>query len=211
MILLFHKVDIMDPPNENWVHLDFFIHKMRIIKKKRIVSLKDYGNNKDEVVITFDGIYENVYKYAFPVLKNFKYPFELFVIGKFIGKDNRFDNKEPLTRFCNQQQIKEMCQNGGVLQYHSWSHRNLCLLTDAEIEKEIKLIYPCDYFAYPYGFFNERVEKIVKEWYQGAVSVIQGDNSDYQLLRDIVYKMSLLQKIKKIVKYFLKKIHLWPR
>ena len=194
MIWLFHKVDLK-APTPQWVTVDFFLKKMREIQNRGlvVVPLSKYRDPLREVVLTFDGVYENIYWYAFPILKKYNYPFELFVTGKFSGQLNDFDWPEPETRFADWIQLKEMAKSGGVLEYHSWSHRDLVrILDEAELEREIYPPFPAAFFAYPYGRFNQRVKTIVSKYYQGAVSVYDGDNSPFELIREPVWDKSAL-------------------
>src|SRR5687768_4653453 len=98
MILLYHKV-ALEAATEWWVSADAFDRQMAALSAYEVVHLADYDfANPRHVVITFDGVYENVYDYAFPLLRKWGYPFELFVTGDYIGGDNAFDAIEPLAR-----------------------------------------------------------------------------------------------------------------
>lgn len=115
MILMYHKIDIKSP-TQYWVTVKDFERQMAELADKEVVSLYNYdSDNPNQVVITFDGVYENVYKYAFPILKKYGYPFHLFVTSDFIGKDNSFDITEPLTKFASMWQIQQMVVGGECL------------------------------------------------------------------------------------------------
>ena len=91
MILMYHKI-YPDSPTMWWVDVDNFYRQMCELKCRKVVSLDDYDPaDPDHVVITFDGVYKNVLTFAAPILKDFGYPFELFVTSDYIGKDNSFD------------------------------------------------------------------------------------------------------------------------
>ena len=101
MILTYHKI-FPEVKTKWWVTPDTFYRQMVDLKNKQVVYLDDYDpNNPNHAVITFDGIYQNMWEYAVPILKHFGYPFELFIIGKTIGGDNAFDSVEPLTQFAD--------------------------------------------------------------------------------------------------------------
>jgi peptidoglycan/xylan/chitin deacetylase (PgdA/CDA1 family) len=73
---------------------------------------------------------------------------------------------------------------GFEIGYHSWSHRNLKTLSDAEVLQEVLPPFPMCRFAYPYGDVDERVATIVRNaGYQEAWSVTQGDGSQFQRKR----------------------------
>ncbi|MGB9697807.1 MAG: glycosyltransferase [Thermodesulfobacteriota bacterium] len=168
---------------------------MEELRRCQVVYLDEYDpNNPDQVVITFDGIYENVFTHAFPILKKFGYPFELFIIGNFIGKNNSFDQGEPLINFAGSAQLRSMVQHGGRLQWHSWSHPDLSKINKKEeIESEIFIpahIRDLDpkgfaWFAYPHGRVPSFGQQIIKDFFKGAVLCDQGKDYDLYNLKRI--------------------------
>ncbi|MEO8364606.1 MAG: glycosyltransferase [Pseudoxanthomonas sp.] len=196
MILLYHKV-APQTPTVWWVSADAFDLQMASLKSRKVVLLADYDPvNPDHVVITFDGVYENVYRYAFPILKKWGYPFELFVIGDHIGGDNAFDSDEPLIRFAGIEDLVEMTAHGGRVQWHTRSHSRLAsndplqLAHELSIEPALLDRLPApnfDWFAYPHGDHDEVVVDEVKKRFSGALSCVDGDEQDrFQLNRVIV-------------------------
>lgn len=129
--------------------------------------------------ITFDGVYESVYKHR-ELLRGADVI--LFIMGDTVGKDNGFDTGEPLTRFCNWDQLFELQQEYGCeLGWHTWSHRDLRSLPDDELRREVEPPFFMDSFAYPYGEVDERVERFVREAdYAQAYSVDQGNGTCFQ-------------------------------
>ena len=147
-------------------------------------------------VLTFDDAYENIYRHAYPLLKKERLPFEIFVIGGLIGDWNHFDDEEPLTRFASLDQLREMADGQGRIQWHSRTHRSLPELTDSEIEDELTIPpdlqehFPEPHFrwlAYPYGLHDDRMVRLARRNFAGAVCVRTGDADDrWQLDRVIV-------------------------
>jgi len=192
MILMYHKV-YLESPTIWWVTVDNFVRQMEELRRFKVVALREYDPfNPEHVAITFDGVYENVYLFAFPVLKKFGYPFELFVVGEAIGKGNEFDSSEPYARFASIDQLKEMSRHGGNLQWHSLTHRDLTLLDVDEIKREMHVpehLRSIDsdgfnWFAYPHGKHNDLVLSIARSTFAGALSCTEGNNVDrYQLNR----------------------------
>lgn len=125
--------------------------------------------------IGFDGIYQNVYDNQ-DVLKDKSGI--MFVMGDFFGKDNAFDlaHVPALEQYCTLKQVQELCDKYDFeLGWHTYSHRDLTRLSDSEIIREVTAPFPCKYFAYPYGTFDQRVVEIVKAaGYEKAYSVTQG-------------------------------------
>lgn len=198
MILLYHKVNL-ESKTPFWVTVDTFNSQMAALQSYEVVSLQEYDpQNPRHAVITFDGIYENVYRYAFPILQKWGYPFELFIIGDVIGLGNEFDSPEPYARFASLEQLKEMAAHKGHIQWHTKSHKILNKFSRKEVEEEVlvpewlKSQFNHDHFkwlAYPHGEVSEEVTGIVKNNFSGALSCVQGDDFDrYQCNRLTVHE-----------------------
>ena len=100
-------------------------------------------------------------------------------------EDNSFDVGQKHEFYCTWQEIKELVSiTKAKLGWHTWSHRNLCTLSDEEVRREITPPFPMKYFAYPYGDVDARVARLVEEaGYEEAWSVTQGDGSRFQRRR----------------------------
>ncbi len=199
MILMYHKIH-PDTPTMWWVSVDEFYRQLCELRGKDVVYLDDYDpQDPNQVVITFDGVYQNVVDFALPLLKKFEYPFELFIAGDHVGKDNGFDSVdkrtgeetgEPLSYFADSAGLKKLVEGGGRLQWHSRSHPNLTTLSKSEIQKELKVpqkfkkLDPNGFtwFAYPHGEFNDEVIKETRDNFSGGLSVIQGNDTDSYVL-----------------------------
>lgn len=128
--------------------------------------------------IGFDGVYKNVYD-NMDVLVNKSGVF--FVMGDYIGKDNSFDlaNVPKLEKYCTWDEVIEMTKKLDFkIGWHTWSHPDLTTLSNEEIIKEITPPFPMDYFAYPYGRYDDRVVELVKSaGFKLAYSVTQGSTN----------------------------------
>lgn len=117
------------------------------------------------VCITFDDGYLDSYTIVYPMMKEFGYPWTLFLITDYVGKSyNRM----------TWEQLKEMADSGAVtIANHTLSHPKLHNLpTRAEKENEIigankalKYHLGIDnlWFAYPYGDYDDEVIDICKK------------------------------------------------
>lgn len=187
MILMYHKVH-PNSPTMWWVFVNDFYRQMAELSNKEVVFLDDYNHtNTNHVVITFDGIYKNVVEYALPILKHFNYPFELFLTSDYIGLDNEFDAVEPNSPFANENELLELINGGGRLQWHTRSHLNLKEIIDLNIianeltiPENIKKIDTKGFkwFAYPHGEHNDVVLEEVKKRFYGALTCNQGNDFD---------------------------------
>ncbi len=205
MILLYHKID---PENKTewWVSVDAFYRQLVQLSGKKVVYLDDYDpSNPDHVVITFDGIYTNILKYAAPLLKKFNYPFELFITEDYIGKSNIFDEPEPACSFASVQDLENLIKLGGRLQWHSKTHIDVTTLSGDLIEREI--VVPEQFkqidkkgfkwYAYAYGRFDKRAQEIVKKHYKGGLACENGSFKDISVWpRQIVREDTQLSKTK---------------
>lgn len=191
MILMYHKVNV-ESKTVWWVDCNNFYRQMAEIAGKKVVYLEDYDpENPAHVVITFDGVYQNVVEYASPILEYFGYPFELFVTGNYIGKGNEFDSSEPYAKFTDLEGLKHLLSIGGRIQWHTASHVDMgqmiepaSIAIELSIPSELKKLdkHGFGWFAYPNGNFCETVVTCVREQFSGALSCNQGNNSDRYIL-----------------------------
>ncbi len=197
MILTYHKV-YPEAKTVWWVTPDSFYLQMLDLKGKKVVYLDDYNPaDPDQVVITFDGVYDNIAKYAIPILKQFGYPFELFIIGQYVGKDNAFDSVEPLTNFAGVEALARLVKAGGRLQWHTWSHELLSGTQSQEkynqelaVPDALRKLCPqgFQWFAYPHGERDENYRSQVKQRFTGALASDDGNPADrYDLGRVTVW------------------------
>ncbi|MDO4197478.1 MAG: polysaccharide deacetylase family protein [Erysipelotrichaceae bacterium] len=94
-VYMFHNVsdedDIYTVSKDNF---EKFIDKLS--KTKKIVDFETLVNNpdSDNVVITFDDVYESVYRNAYPILKEKNIPYYLFICNEFLDKDSYIKTDE---------------------------------------------------------------------------------------------------------------------
>jgi hypothetical protein len=144
--------------------------------------------NRDRFTpLSFDGVYLNVWENRALFRGRGDDPI-LFVMGNVIGGNNSFDRPMPPERYCDWWHLMDLVTNYDCqLGWHTWSHRNLCELSDdEEVLHEVTPPFPMKYFAYPYGNVDERVEKIVRSvgCYEDAYSVVQGHGGPFQRKRE---------------------------
>ena len=170
---------------------------MRLLHNIGDINHSNY-NTREQVLtcsepLGFDGIYLNVYENQ-DILKDKTGIF--FVMGNFMGGDNSFDLEyvPKLEKYCTWEQVEEMCSKYSFkIGWHTWNHPDLTKLSEAEIMKEVTPPYPMDFFAYPYGNYNDLVIECVKKaGFNFAWSVTQGstDNNeidyDYKIYRNYI-------------------------
>jgi peptidoglycan/xylan/chitin deacetylase (PgdA/CDA1 family) len=90
----------------------------------------------------------------------------------------------PFERYCDWNEIMDLVHMGCELGWHTWTHPDLTLVSEAQLVREIQPPFPMTSFAYPYGKLNEKViEAVKKQGFKNAYAVHSGDNTDFQLLR----------------------------
>ena len=138
-------------------------------------SWPDHG-----VVITFDDGYANLLEQAMPVLREHGFSATVFVVSDYIGRSNTWETppagfgSHALLRW---EQLGKLADAGWEIGAHTRSHPDLCDVSDAQLEDEIaasgaalaaRLGHPVTTFAYPYGRFDARAERIVARVYQAG-------------------------------------------
>ena len=136
------------------------------------------------VMITIDDGWKATHTLALPVLKEFDYPFTLFLYKNYVGIGGR-----SLTYG----QVKEIMAAGGVIGSHSVSHKSMLLKDgrsdeeyDAWLDEEFKESYDflvdnfgahgtvLKVYAYPYGIYSNHVtERGLKAGYEFLFTVNQ--------------------------------------
>jgi peptidoglycan/xylan/chitin deacetylase (PgdA/CDA1 family) len=178
-----------------------FREQMQAIKDSKIpvISLSDVMAWKrgeknipeESIVITMDDGWEGVYTFAYPVLKEFGFPFTVYLSMSW-------------------DQIKEMMQHGCEVGSHSVSHESLKkrpknAKTEADVQQwvlselkdsreflEQNLKIKCTSFAYPYGNFDDAImETGLQIGYESLVTVngqkVTWDTPNGKLGRYIVH------------------------
>jgi peptidoglycan/xylan/chitin deacetylase (PgdA/CDA1 family) len=153
------------------------------------------------VVITFDDGYQDNYQYAYPILKKYHFTATIFLVANTIGGINEFDYKvhvQPRNKMLTWNEIHDMSRSGITFGSHTLDHVKLAQVSSKEAEMQIsdsktelekELGKKVLYFCYPYGNYNQAVEKIVQECgYRAATTTRQGlagSNLDPYLLNRI--------------------------
>jgi peptidoglycan/xylan/chitin deacetylase (PgdA/CDA1 family) len=106
------------------------------------------------VMFTFDDTNLDHFTVAAPVLEEYGFRGVFFVMTVSLGRPN----------YMTKAQVKELSDAGHVIGSHTWDHQNVKKYTEADwptqIEKPSRQLEeitgkPTEYFAYPFGLWNE--------------------------------------------------------
>lgn len=124
------------------------------------------------IVITFDDGYLDNFEYAYPILKKYNIPFCIFVAADFmltgVQKSSNGDIAMMDANVLSLLAKDELCTIGG----HTISHLKLAKLPDDQQKYEIceslrmlekTLNKPIEYFAYPYGSYDNVTLSIIDQ------------------------------------------------
>ena len=167
---MYHRFNESKYPSTN-IQLDVFKKQLEIIEKKglKFINPKDFNQslskNKKErkILLTVDDGLSSFYENAWPILKEKKIPFILFVNTREVGAFN----------YMNWEQIRELHKSENVeIGNHSHSHEYLVdespktirddILLSIKIFKD-KLGKNSDFFSYPFGEYSLEFKKIIKD------------------------------------------------
>jgi peptidoglycan/xylan/chitin deacetylase (PgdA/CDA1 family) len=174
-----------------------FREQMLFIKESNIpvISLEDvlawkHGekNIPDEAfVITMDDGWQGVHRYAFPVLKEFGFPFTVYLYKNYVNSGGRS---------MTWAEIQEMIDSGlCTIGSHSISHDSLTarkgrsdedyeayLLEELKVSKDFleeNLKRPITSFAYPYGNYNSYIRDLGMEVGYDSLVTVNGSKVNW--------------------------------
>lgn len=188
-ILLYHHIDTETPaatsttPEQFEQHLEYLHHNgfqvldlaEALEKIKNGVALPDKS-----VAITFDDGYESIFNHAWPLLKQYKMPFTVFISTEPIDKK--------YASMMNWQQIKTLHDNRVTIANHTQTHAHLLGLDRQAARREIDLSQNrlktmlksnTKLFAYPYGEYGLGIAHYLKENQYWALTQFSGPASQF--------------------------------
>jgi glycosyltransferase involved in cell wall biosynthesis/peptidoglycan/xylan/chitin deacetylase (PgdA/CDA1 family) len=139
------------------------------------------------VLLTFDDGYADLADFALPVLERHGFGAAVFVVTGEVGGTNRWDEEQGAGthRLMSADQMREWSARGIEFGAHSRAHSNLTELSDADLASELSgcasdladlLGRPPAAFAYPYGYYDERVTERVRQTFDLAFTCDEGMN-----------------------------------
>jgi peptidoglycan/xylan/chitin deacetylase (PgdA/CDA1 family) len=206
-VLIYHRFGEDKYPSTN-ISLDRFNEQLEFLRNNNyqvisleqlVLSLKGGSTLPDRaVVITVDDGYRSVYTEAWPILKQFGYPFTVFVYAK--STENKHWN------YLTWEQIKEMKAAGVDFQNHGYAHDHMAFKPSEMNIAEYKTWIRADlavstkilseelkerprFFAVPYGEYNRTVLDEIRSFGYEAILLqdpgsISKDTNPYAIPRE---------------------------
>ena len=172
-VLMFHHVEETPalPRSKCLLATERFYEIISAFPAKAYVSVQDVLKKGKRIAITFDDGLEDVYRVAYPYLKEKKIPFCIFVVTDFLDQPG----------YITTEQLLEMNQDPLVtIGSHGITHKNLPELSEAAQISELAdskqslenlLGKPVKYFAYSHGQYDATTLCHVRI-YENAFSVV---------------------------------------
>lgn len=203
IILMFHRVHDI---SQEFTIEKFEDYLRTLVEHFTIVLPGEKPDTKQpKLCLTFDDAYCDFYFYAYPLLKKYNVKTVLAVATDFIldstelSPENRLSIPYPKgmqdnlwhthAPFCTWPELKEMADSGLVMMAsHSASHPHMTA-PDTDLQREIvlskqqleaKLSRAINCFIYPYGNYNRRVHKMVRQHYAWDFRIGSALNKHWQ-------------------------------
>lgn len=185
IVLLYHHVDSDTPASTSVAPATFERHltylwdnNFFVLPLEEILDAMAAGKSLPEnaIAITFDDAYESVHRVAWPMLRERRWPFTVFVSTDYI--DAGYGN------YMSWPQIRELIEGGGTIGNHSVAHAHPLNRLEGESKSGWLARYREDLltaarriedetgsgtklYAYPYGEFSAEVENVIADlgWY----------------------------------------------
>ena len=177
VILCYHSVNpspgyLSLSPELFDAHLDWLERHADVVSLGELVASR--GARRPQVAITFDDGYADNHTHALPLLTARGMTATFFLTAGFLERDESVlaqladtwhtpvDELAPLSW----EQVEEMRAGGMTFGSHTWSHRNLAQIGEAEVESELirsrkvleeRLAEPVSAVAYPWGKLRRHV------------------------------------------------------
>ena len=177
-IFVYHRFDDTRYPTTNIstkeLRKEFNYLKKHHYKVVPLIDIVNKINAKEEVpsnwvAFSIDDGFKSFYTHGLPVFKEYNYPFTLFIAVKYTEKKYK--------DYVSWKQLKEIVKYGDV-EFHSYGHGHYGRMSDkaieADMERGLKLMkehlnYDPKLFVYPYGEYDDRVDKIMQNYNFQAV------------------------------------------
>lgn len=198
-VLGYHDFTEGPSANDMILNVDDFRSQLQAIKEARlpVISMRQFLDWKqakadlpaESVLITIDDGWKATHTLAMGVLKEFGYPYTVFLYKNYIGVGGR-----SLTR----NEIRELAANGATLASHSVSHQNMSRRggrSEADYDTWLRLELEESHrfleetfgdtgavvktFAFPYGIYSDRALELARAFGYEACFTVNGKKTTW--------------------------------
>lgn len=122
------------------------------------------------IMLTFDDTDLPQFTFAYPEMKKYGFKAVFFIMTVSLGRPH----------YMNKEQVKELSDDGNIIGSHTWDHHNVKKYQGddwvTQIDKPTKKLEeitgkPIQYFAYPFGLWNEQAVPELKK--RGMIAAFQ--------------------------------------
>jgi peptidoglycan/xylan/chitin deacetylase (PgdA/CDA1 family) len=172
-VLVYHKVDVRPELGAGCISPKRFSQQIEHLLNRgfEFGTLYDIRKNQNKtklIALTFDDGYQNVFLYAYPILKEFGIPATLFLITNFLGAQNTWDVNLGGIKYQHLtiDNIAKLIDNGWEIGSHGVSHCMLAGMPTSTIREELRLskqtleqqfMTDVRYFCTPFGKLNRQI------------------------------------------------------
>lgn len=179
-ILLYHNISKTFAPYGSVVTPETFRKHIRFIKKSGGVfkTPEDFFRDSSGILLTFDDVYLDLYRYALPILLEEDIPALFFVVSGYAGHKNLWDVTLGKT-FVHLpwDKIRELHRYGFNIGSHSNMHPDYSRIPADNVREDMKISRETisdkigedvRYLSYPFGRAGEKVELPGEAGYERA-------------------------------------------
>ena len=182
-ILIYHQVGAgtgleMEVTIEDFRRqLDWLSVNGEVVDLETAVASRALPASSRMFVLTFDDGYADVYSHAFPLLRERRLPFTLYLTTDPIETGNPLRN-DGTAKPLNWDQVGEMVEQGLVtIGAHTHSHPDLRAIDEAAVADEVgrsnrlidqRIGVEPRHFTYPWGYWSPQADRVVRSAYETA-------------------------------------------
>ena len=215
-VLGYHDFTDGSSTNDMILNIDDFRSQLQAIKDSQlhVISMRQFLDWKqakadipaESILITIDDGWKATHTLAIGVLKEFGYPYTVFLYKNYVNVGGR-----SLTH----DEIRELAANGATLSSHSVSHQNMSSRggrSEADYDTWLRLELEESHrfleanfgdtgavvktFAFPYGIYSDRALELAREFGYEACFTVNGkktswDTEDMEIGRYVVHGTTL--------------------
>ncbi len=190
-LLIYHRVG-GETSDELDVAASAFARQVEVLRDHDVVSLDtaldrlEAGDTTHSVVLTFDDGFEDVYRNAWPLLKDYRMPFTVYLATAYMGAPMRWEGstaRGTAGQGLSWRQLAEMVESGlCTVGNHTHTHVPPEALTEQELDLctstvEQQLGVTPAHFTYPWGVRVDDAEPALRARFRSASTGVIGRNS----------------------------------